>query len=108
MTVFFVWPHGFDLCLLSHAFDGMRRWKLASSLPRTVHGRTPGDVCEPNRSVDDMQSTRGVAEGAYTCWVAIMWVRVQNPKVIGFFYFVDFFASKYENRYLGKNHDKSK
>jgi hypothetical protein len=35
--------------------------------------------------MDDMKSTWGFNEGAYTGWVAIMWMRVQNPKVIGSF-----------------------
>ena len=85
MTVFFVLPQSFDLCLLCHAFDGMRRWELAFSLRRAAHGLTPGVFCEPNRSMDDMKSTWGVYEGAYTCWVAILWMQVQNPKVIGSF-----------------------
>jgi hypothetical protein len=85
MTLFFVLPQSFDLCLLCHAFDGMRRWELAFSLRRAAHGLTPGVVCEPNRSMDDMKSTWGVYEGAYTCWVAILWMQVQNPKVIGSF-----------------------
>jgi hypothetical protein len=50
MTVFFVLPQSFDLCLLCHAFDGIRRWELAFSLRRAAHGLTPGVVCEPNRS----------------------------------------------------------
>jgi hypothetical protein len=56
-TVFCILPQSFDLCLLCHALDGMRRWELAFSLPRAAHGLTPGVACEPNRSMDDMKST---------------------------------------------------
>ena len=78
MTLFFVLPQSFDLCLLCHAFDGMRR--------------------EPNRSRDDMKSTWGFYKGAYTCWVAIVWMRVQNPEVIGSVYFDDFFLRANKNK----------
>jgi hypothetical protein len=59
--------------------------------------------------MDDMKSTQGFYEGAYTCWVAIMLIPevnlVQNPKV-NFLYFDNFEFIAGKKRFSSKNLDK--